>query len=164
MAEATSKEALLNELKQARAEWDELVGSLDATTLSSPELDGGWSVKDVIAHIAAWEARTVKWLEAVARGTTPEPAPWGAGLSEDEENAFIYNANRNRSLQDVLDESRRIHDSAVNSVRAMSEEELTASRPWLGDRSLADALPGNSYEHYRDHAKTVRAWLETRGA
>ena len=162
MTETTRKEALLQELKQSRAEWDTLVGSLDAGTLTNPGLDGGWSIKDVIAHIATWEGIAAKWFEANAQGTKPQPAPWGKDLSEEQENDFIYNANRNRSLQDVLDESRRVHDSVVNSVNAISEEELTKKIEWLGDNSLADSLPGNSYEHYREHAETVRAWLEAR--
>ncbi len=164
MAEKSRKQALLDELIASRAEWDALITKLGRENLAIPGVAGNWSVKDIIAHITTWETRPVKWLEAAKRGDKPEPASWGQGGGTEEEiNARIYELNRNLPLEQVIAESRHIHDAVVSAVREMSEEDVAEKKyEWLGNGTLADAIPGNSYEHYRLHADTIRSWFETR--
>ena len=64
----------------------------------------GWSVKDVVAHLAAWRRRTVARLEAAGRGQ-PEPAPeWPIDLRDDDEiNSWFHARDRGKSVREVLD-------------------------------------------------------------
>jgi hypothetical protein len=48
---------------------------------------GDWSIKDIVAHLTAWEERLVAWLEAIAHGTSPELPPWPGNFDEDATNA-----------------------------------------------------------------------------
>lgn len=165
MAEATRKQALLDELISTRAEWDELVSQLAKAGQTNVPLTGVWTLKDIVAHLTFWETRPVKWFEAAARGTTPEPSPAQRDWGEAQINEWIYEQNRGRSLEDVLAVSRETHDAVVNAVRAMAEEELFEREySWLGDASLAESVPGNSYEHYRDHINMIRVTLEGNNA
>jgi hypothetical protein len=42
----------------------------------------------------------------------------------------------------------------------MSDQELFERKvEWLGNASFAEALPGNTYEHFRHHEQDIRAWL-----
>lgn len=159
MIELTRKQALLVELETSRAEWDSLMNQLLESDLADTPITGKWALKDVTAHLLFWENRTVQWLEAARRGTEPEPSALPQDMSEDDENEWIYQYYRAQSLDDILAESRRVHEAAVNAVRAMDDHELQVKHAWLGDKSLVEALPGNSYEHYREHIKTIREQL-----
>ncbi|MBI4673028.1 MAG: ClbS/DfsB family four-helix bundle protein [Chloroflexi bacterium] len=161
MAELSRKQALLEQLISTRAEWDELVTQLINKQQTSVPLTGIWTLKDIVAHLSFWETRAVKWFEAAARGTEPEPSPVRRDWSEEQINEWIYEQNQARSLEEVLAASRQIHEAVVNAVRAMPEEELAGREiSWLGNASLAESVPGNSYEHYRDHIIMIRAALE----
>jgi hypothetical protein len=119
---------------------------------------GGWSVKDIIAHIA--------WGERESLGVAQARAVVGSELwqlSEDERNAVVVEQNRRRELRDVLADSRGIFRLYFEAVAALSEEDLNDAsrfaqmpdgwRPW---RILYD--PG----HYQAHADSIRAWLVRR--
>lgn len=155
------KQALLDELRAARRDWDALLAPMTEADMLTPGVVGDWTIKDLAAHLMYWESRPVKWLEAARKGTTPEPSPTPKNLSEDEVNAWIYERYRNHALNDVLSESRAIHDAVVHGAAEMSAAALFEQKiEWLGGSALADALPGNTCEHYRDHAATVRQWWQ----
>ena len=155
------KQAFFQMARDARAEWDQVLGQVGEARMTVPGVAGDWSAKDMVAHLTAWEQRPVAWLTAIRRGMIPEPAPWPPNLSEEKTNAWIYEANRGRSLDDVLDESRRVHAQLLMELEAISEEDLNDARrfAWLNGNSLADSIPGDSYEHYQDHTRMVREWL-----
>jgi uncharacterized protein (TIGR03083 family) len=150
-----AKADLLRQIRAARSEWDALVASIPRGRLTEPGLPGGWSVKDVLAHIAWGQRENVGVVRARALVGSEL---WRLG--EDERNAVVYAQNRDRLLDDVLAESERIHAEYLAALASLSEDELNDPaglpsmppgwRPW---RILYD--PG----HYAHHAADVRAWL-----
>ena len=157
-----NKNQLIQVLRDEQVAWNGLLAEVGETRMTSPNAVGAWSIKDIVAHLTTWEQRAVAWLVAAQRREKPERPVWPNGLSEDEENAFIYSANRDRSLEDVLTESRRVQEQLLAHIKAISEEDLNDAKrfDWLNGNSIADSTPGNSYEHYQDHAKAIREWLK----
>jgi hypothetical protein len=155
------KQELLETMKTTRAGWDALLTEVGEARMTVAGVTGNWSVKDVVAHLTAWEKRTAARLIAVRQGGKPEPAPWPPNTSEEEENAWIYEANRKRSLRDVLDDSRRVHDQVMKQLQAVTDEDLNEPGrfSWLDGNKLAENIPGNTYEHYQEHAELIRKWL-----
>ena len=155
------KQELLETMKTTRAEWDALLTEVGEPRMTVAGVTGNWSVKDVVAHLTAWEKRTVARLIAVRQGGKPEPAPWPPNTSEEEENAWIYEANRKRSLRDVLDDSRRVHDQVMKQLQPVTDEELNERGrfSWLDGNKLVESIPGNTYEHYQEHGELIRKWL-----
>ena len=49
------KTTLLNTIQTERARFEALIAPLSEAQLCSPTLDGQWSIKDIMAHIAEWE-------------------------------------------------------------------------------------------------------------
>jgi hypothetical protein len=47
-----SKAQLLSMIRGARADWDTLLADIPEAWMTEPGVDGEWSVKDIIAHIA----------------------------------------------------------------------------------------------------------------
>ena len=45
-----NKKEYLDLLKQEKARWEELLAELSEDQITAPDLPGGWSIKDVIAH------------------------------------------------------------------------------------------------------------------
>ncbi|MEK7693088.1 MAG: ClbS/DfsB family four-helix bundle protein, partial [Chloroflexota bacterium] len=66
-----TKAELLDAIRRDRATLDALVTSLSEAQMIAPELDAGWSVKDVLAHITAWEQLCLKWIREGRRDEGP---------------------------------------------------------------------------------------------
>jgi len=153
-----SKTDLLGLIERDRAHWETLLGSIPEAWMTEPGVEGEWSIKDIIAHIA--------WGERENLGVVHARAVVGSELwqlSEDERNAVVFEQNRSRELGDVRADSRRIFHRYLEAVAALTEEDLNDPsrfaqmpegwRPW---RILYD--PG----HYQGHADSIRAWLGRR--
>jgi hypothetical protein len=161
-----NKQELLEAMKTTRAGWEALLTEAGEERMTVAGATGDWSVKDIIAHLTAWENQTAARLSAVRQGSTPRAAPWPPNLSEEEENAWIYEANRKRSLRDVLDESRRVHDEVMRQLQSVTDEELNEPGrfSWLDGNKLVEYIPGNTYEHYQEHGELIRKWLARKWA
>jgi hypothetical protein len=155
MERTVSKPELLAEIRDAMADWDTLIASIPRHRLTEPGLPGGWSVKDVIAHIAWGKREGVGLIRARALVGSEL---WR--LSEDERNAAVYAQNRNRSLDEIEADYEQAAADFVAALDSLSVEELNdpthfqgmppAWRPW---RTVYDP------HHYPHHAADIRAWL-----
>ncbi len=67
------KDELLERIQRQWAAQERPIGGLGDPQLTTRAQDGGWSVKDHLAHLAAWEQRLLAHL----RGLT---APEGSGV------------------------------------------------------------------------------------
>ncbi len=164
MEEPASKDELIRTLKTERQRWEELLNEVGPNRTETSGVTGDWSVKDIIAHVNAWEERLVAWLEAIALGTSPELPPWPANLDEDATNAWIWKVNRGRRLDEVLAESRRTSERVEELLAAVTEQDLKEPGRlwWLSGASLLASIPGHSYAHRREHADAIRHWLAGR--
>ncbi|TAK58303.1 MAG: ClbS/DfsB family four-helix bundle protein [Dehalococcoidia bacterium] len=149
-----NKEELLQRVRADRARLDELVASLDGTRTVQPALEGGRSVKDVLAHVSAWERLCAGWLEAAARDETPERAEV---RDVDAFNAATFAANRDRALADVRAESAASYAAIGAAIEATPDAEL-ASDARFGWPAWQMAS-SNTDEHYREHIVQIEAWL-----
>ena len=87
----TRKEQLLDELRDEQAQWEALLSDIGEDHMTQPDVAGGWSIKDIVAHLTGWRRRTVARLQAALRHEPTPPTPWPAQLQTDDEiNAWIY--------------------------------------------------------------------------
>ncbi len=158
------KSELLDRLQQAYQQWEEFIGQVSPTRMDQPGVNGDWSMKDMIAHLTGWNRWLVIRLQAALRGE-PEIPYWPAHLrAEDDINAWIYEANRNRSVDEVLDETRQIFQQLFAVVEGLPDQvRIERVEPayylvWVGDKRFP---AGEFFDHYRDeHEPDVRAWLK----
>ncbi len=158
MEEQITKAKFLDTLRTERARWDALLAQIEEARMIQPGVAGEWSVKDIIAHMTWGEREMVGVLQAHALVGSDL---WD--LPEDDRNAAVFVENRDRSLQDVLTEAPQMFAQLLAAVQALSEEDLADPRrfrdmptewvPW-------QIIAGNSYEHYRQHTPSIRAWLD----
>jgi hypothetical protein len=124
--------------------------------------DSRWSVKDTLAHLTAWAARAADWLAEAAAGQPPTiPAEGFTEASVDALNEQTYLASRDRPVDAVLDDFRRVHQAVVNGITALPEADLFELDRLQGIwREPPFALiAGNTYEHYPEHIASIRNWL-----
>jgi uncharacterized protein (TIGR03083 family) len=154
-----NKAELLERTRSERAALDEVTAKLTEDELTSPVLEDGWSIKDVVAHLAVWERRIVREIGHYHRGerlTWPEPGHTLADV--DKLNAQDLAASKERGLEDVLAESRQTYAGVIGMIEAMSDDELSRPTPWSGSRLLIELVRGNADEHYREHLDLIEAW------
>lgn len=149
-----TKSELLAKIRQARADWETALAQLDDSQLLHPG-NGGWSLKDVIAHITWHEREMIGVAQAHALVGSEM---WGWPL--DERNHAIYLANRDRSLADVRAEAQQVYDSLLRALDLLSDEDLNdparfpgMSEDWQPWKLIAE----NTYEHYLDHLADLQA-------
>jgi len=165
-----TRDQVLDHMQRKRAEWEALLAKVPAGLIEVPGDEGQWSVKDVIAHIAHYERWMAAFLESVARGEKPVVSELDR-LELHARNARIYELNRDVPLDRVLAEARQSYQRLVNAVRGLEDGDfLPGSRfslpireIWGDDYPLAEAIGGDSFDHYDDHIAPLRAWLSQHG-
>jgi uncharacterized protein (TIGR03083 family) len=129
--------------ERIEAGWRELLAAVDGIPddrLAEPGAADHWSVKDVLAHIAYWEDRLVERVERKLAGL---PEPQGGDFEAD--NQREHEARRDWALERVWDDLRRGHERLRATVHAA---------PQLTDDDVAE----ETWEHYDEHVRAIRAW------
>ena len=128
--------------------------------MEEPGVDGDWTVRDVIAHIT-WHEKEM--LELLRSRRLAGSQLWTLPLNE--RNSAIFEENRHRSLDDVLQEARQVYPQLLAEIERLEDADLTdpariADMP--PDWKLYNLLADNTYDHYNDHSTDLRAWLDDR--
>jgi hypothetical protein len=158
-----NKKQLIAEMHSEHAAWLALLDEIGEANMTQPEVAGGWSIKDIVAHITGWRRRTVLRFRAALDPTVDMTPPWPAELNGDDDvdeiNDWIYKTNRDRPLADVLNDSREVFQQLVAAIDALSDEQLNDPQrfPWLeGERLTGSFIFGHFHE---EHEPDMRAWL-----
>ena len=141
-------------MSAVRAELDGLLSGVSDAALKRPAIEGEWSCADILAHFAGYTRGVADGL-AKARGAAASSPPYDApaGLGDDEFNAIVVNYWRRRPSSELLKEELNAFNALVAEVQKVPVDVLDADGafPFLGGKSLAAILPGNSHHHYREH-------------
>jgi hypothetical protein len=167
MDQPMTKARLMATLREERTRWDALVKQVEAPCMLVPGPGGEWSVKDIVAHISAYERLLVDLLRAASRRELlPLPETYVPDM--DERNALLHERNKDRALQDVMAESARVYVDLLETLQVVPEEDFTDAartawfvRPFWGEAvPLWEYIAGDTYEHYREHTGAVQRRLE----
>jgi hypothetical protein len=153
------KAELLQAMKEARLRWGETLEGVPEDRREEPALEGGWSVKDVIAHISEWEGVAATRL-AFSLGESAT-GPDFEDLEIDERNQRYYERNRARPLATVVEQEAANWERLVSVAESMSEEQLN-DRTLLKTRPGVepwDMIAGNAHEHFDEHIEQIHDWL-----
>jgi len=156
---------LIAELNSEQDAWEGLLAEIGEDRMDEPGVAGAWTVKDIVAHLAAWRRRTVGRLEAVAHGQPEPPHEWPADLKDDDEiNAWFHERDRDKSVRQTLAESRAVFEQLVSAIEKMPEDALDDPErlSWMQGAPLTGAT---LFGHFHDeHEADMRAWLSRQPA
>ncbi|HMB22593.1 MAG: ClbS/DfsB family four-helix bundle protein [Chloroflexota bacterium] len=158
-----SKEELMSAIKR---EWDllmDVVAKLDAQKKMTAADAGGWSPKDNLAHLAEWMNALMGYH------IDKRPAHEVFGFSEeitkgwDMEviNPVLFARNKDRPLEDVLNEVKQAYKKLSEKLASMSFDDLL--KPRHADdpqkRPLLLWVLGDTTEHFQEHRETIEKML-----
>ena len=139
-----SKAAVLDLLERGyRAELD-LIAGLTEEERSGPGTSEEWSVKDAVAHNAAWKAHLGAALKAAAEGEEPVRAD-----DYQHQNEVIFNEHHAKTPGQVEAMAAQAHQSLFEQVANRPDEDLDSVDilPWQGDRPLWRVATGTGFNH-----------------
>jgi hypothetical protein len=153
-----TRAGILEAIRRDWAAWQNLVERV-GPRLDEPGVEGDWSVKDIVAHIGAYERLLLRALGGNAR-EYPEPPAEVDMADMDQRNAWFHTVDRSRTVDEVLAEADDVHQRLVAAIEARSDHDLHELRiyPW-SDRPLWRVIVGETFDHYGQHLEPLRTWL-----
>lgn len=152
------KQTLFQALQRSRERLLRTIEDLEPALLTQPGAVGEWSVKDVLAHLAMWEAETVTLLYQVRQGIKPTTLHLKA-FDTDRQNAVWYEKSKDRPWERVWADFQGVRVQTLRRLEAFNEQELSSPTrfPWLG-QSLADLVHEWVVRHEEEHATDLEIW------
>ena len=144
--------------------WEALGSAVDSfseTEIEQPGVIEGWSVKDLLGHIAFWAGKAAADLQAIAGGRSEDVAVPGGQKAVDEWNERERQSRAGRPLADIREEWLESFQKAMDALAAFPAERLQEN---VKGRTVLERFAGDTYEHYREHFGDLSAWrrqLET---
>jgi hypothetical protein len=161
----TSKADLLAHIER---DWTALhdrldqLSEADMTTLTNAD---GWTVKDHIAHLTAWERSVIFLLQGKPRhaGLGVPEAVYLKG-SHDEINEVIFQQQKEEPLTAVIAHFHQTHQELLDLLQPLTDTDLQKpyghylpDEPGEGDGpAVINFVYGNTAHHFREHL----SWIE----
>lgn len=122
-----SKSTIIEKLQTERRRLEQNLSLLTLKDMAQPGVAGDWSVKDILAHLADWEAHMPNWLDAARRGDPVAEIETDLNWKQfDAFNQRIYERQRDQSPDEVLAYFRDTHHQFMAMVKTMPEDEMLA--------------------------------------
>jgi hypothetical protein len=158
-----SKQALLADIRTAH---DLLCARLDGIPRSRHREPGvwgdGWTLSDLVAHLAEWQSMFLGWYDDGLKGIVPAmPAPGYKWNEMPRLNQAIWAKHRSRSPAAVRADFDSGYRRILRLVEALSAGALLEPGhfSWTGKHALATYLGPNTASHYRFAIRVIKRWL-----
>jgi hypothetical protein len=167
--EATTKAELLADIEETWPELHAQLGRLSESQLTTIKDAEGWTVKDHIIHMTAWERSMVFFLQG---------KPRHEGLEVDEEvylrhdddeiNDAVYRKRRDLTYAEAMTQFGEVHAELMRLVGQMTDDELQKpyshflpGEPRDGDEPTAlDMIYSNTADHFTEHLAWIKALIK----
>ena len=177
-----SKVELIQVTEAARGEWDSVLSEIDEQALTEPGVEGTWSVKQIVAHVAGYEEWTVAFLNDrrhpgagilaahdafwqgqldVYRRDHPDFPTEVNKTNDDEINAVVVATYDPYTAREVLEREQRAYRQLLSMLQELPENELM-EKGTVGKKSIMEILPDQCHGHYLMHLPAIQRWLEQR--
>ncbi len=158
----TKQSELLACLRESRARLEAALVGLTDAQFNAPGAMDDWTIKDLLAHLTAWEVELVTLVGRWQLGQKPNP------LADDDKevarlNAKWHTAYKDRPLDRVLADWRGVRQQTLRQVERLSDADLNAPRKWLNGGTLADTIKSETIEHEAEHLEHILGWRKKNG-
>jgi hypothetical protein len=170
MTDRFDKARVLADIDQAWNQYWQRITATPKEDMTQLADDRGWTARDHIDHVTAWEASMTSALRGRPRYEGMGVSVEVSALDFDDENEKIREARAEASLEDVLAESERGHRDFLAAIAALPADGL--DRPYgsyvpdapveTRDEPVLERVLGNSVEHYPEHLAYIEAIVARR--
>jgi hypothetical protein len=168
----TQKEIFLARLMHERDKFELLLNRVGYTRrMTLKGVSGKWSIKDILAHVFAYEQYIADRMNEILHEETYIPCKtqnaldafldefgypdFGSPLLDDDgPNAWVAEKYANVPLEDVVAQEIQAFASIISSFEKMPEE-------LMNRHNLFDRIGNNTYRHYREHIIDIKRWLRS---
>ncbi|MFN2237239.1 MAG: ClbS/DfsB family four-helix bundle protein [Anaerolineales bacterium] len=157
-----TKADLLRAIRIEREQLNDIFEGLTNAQMTAEGVEGCWSIKDILAHIATWERVAYDRIHS-ALTLVPLQFPLINGDADvDKFNAEIYAENKDQPLEKVMTEYHDSHRNLMDLVETLQEDFLRSPLPfkWAGKLTAQVMISSNTHWHYIEHAESIAKWLE----
>jgi hypothetical protein len=166
------KKHILKMLKEEFLRWEELLDSMSEEQITDPRLPSHLSIKDVVAHLRAWQQRSIARMEAALQNRLPEFPGWPTTLDPESEddleqtNAWIYETNWDIPWSRVYADWREgyLHFMALTEEIGETDLQDPDRYAWLEGQPLSLVLTSSYEHHHEEHLEPLLAWLYQAGS
>ena len=157
-----SKEELIADIRREWKRLMDVVARLDEQKMTTPDA-GGWSPKDNLAHLTEWMNSVMGYhidkrpAHEVMRITEEQASGWDMEVI----NPVLFERNKNRSIEDVMDELKQTYERVLAKLDSMTYEDLM--KPRHADdpekRPLLMYVIGDTSGHFAEHREVIERML-----
>lgn len=168
-----NKAAFLEHLRQAWTQLEQTLDGFSEEQMTERQDQVGWTVKDHLGHLIAWEEGIIALLRRQSRweamGVTAALAETRlADDTEDELNQHMRDQMQDLSLEEARERLRAANAELRSVVEAMDADELLRGYSHFAPdepgeetgRPVLAWVVGNSSGHYEEHLPWIRAIAE----
>lgn len=164
MGRRLPKAKLLKAIDEERSALDRTLAQLTKRQMTQAGVTkGGWSVKDIIAHLLEWQQMNLDWYAAGLRNEKVHMPARGYTLRDlPRLNEMIYRKHHRRSLQSVVADFEDHHRKIIALIRSVSDADLTTMGrySWTGPSwTLSDYLRASTAAHYLWARQRIGRWI-----
>jgi len=167
-----SKKQFISKLLHERDKFELLLNRIGFTRrMTMKGVTGHWSIKDIIAHISAYEQYIGDRLNEILHHQMYVPCrthnaldafldefgypDFGSPLLDDDTaNAWVFEKYQNIPLEEIVTQEIQAFASIISALEALPEESIKR-------HNLLERVADNTYYHYRAHIRDIRVWLKT---
>jgi len=140
-------QAIIQKIDDSYSQAVRLYRSVPVAKVIEPSLSNGWSVKDVIAHIAAWEWRCASLLQESHKSD----APLKAEPHVDALNQEIHQDRQEWAWEEVEYDFRAAHRALIEAIKNFPAERLKS-------KFVKETIATHTWQHYAKHLPDIQRW------
>src|SRR5512134_1635838 len=166
------KTQFIERLIQERDKFELLLNRVGYTRrMTLKGVSGKWSIKDILAHVLAYEQYIADRMNEILHEETYTPCrtqnaldafldefgypDFGSPLLDDDgPNEWVVEKYKNVSLDDVVTQEIQAFAGIITALEKMPEE-------MINRHNLYDRIANNTFGHYREHMADIKRWLRS---
>lgn len=153
------KQNIIAAYERARNKFLRAIEGLSEDEMLTPGAVGYWSVKDVLAHLTAWESELITGLVHVEN--KKKGAPSVATIEDiDEWNEEQYHISAARDLDMIVEDFHGVAKYLAEAINVLDDKTLDDNRvfPWMEGEPLSYLIYENAIWHEEEHAEDIVNW------
>jgi hypothetical protein len=170
-----SKKQFITRLLLERDKFELLLNRIGFTRrMTIKGVSGKWSIKDILAHILAYEQYIADRMHEILLNEPYTPCKtqtaldaflddfgypdFGSPLLDDHgPNAWVVERYRNVSLEDIVAQETNAFSSIISALEDLPENLIM-------QHNLFERVAHNTYHHYREHIADIKRWIKSNAA
>jgi hypothetical protein len=171
MTEMMTKKQFIAKLLHERDKFELLLNRVGyARRMTLKGVSGRWSIKDILAHILAYEQYIADRMNEILHGEHYRPCKtqtaldafldefgypdFGSPLLDDDApNAWVVEKYRSVSLEEIVAQELQAFASVVSTLEKLPDR-------LIEQHNIFDRVANNTYKHYREHIHDIKDWLK----